>query len=97
MQQNMITEDNWNYCHYVSGNLKAIIGLGSSPDAPDDGLIYYVTVLDEHNNELLQEEFSVSSDACHFINNKYSTLWEFNNMTQDTNSSDSGCSTCIAH
>jgi hypothetical protein len=97
MNNSMITPENWNHCHYTSNNLKAIISLGASPEILDNTFFYFVSVLDEHNNELLQDEFLSSDAACQFINRKYSTIWNLNDMSVDNKSSDSGCSTCVAH
>jgi hypothetical protein len=96
MDFNTVTAENWNFCQYKSDELKAFISLGASPDILDNKFTYFVTVLDEHNNELQQDEFDDINAACHFINNKYSQIWDFNNLSVKE-SSGSGCGSCVAH
>lgn len=93
---NRITTQNWNHTHYNSNNLKAIVSIGASPEIPEKDFIYFVTVIDENNNELLQEEFMTDEKACSYINTKYQNIWDFIDLTADK-TSESGCSTCVAH
>lgn len=89
------TDQNWNYAQYTHGPLKAIIGLGASPEILDDSFIYFVSVLDEENNEVHQEEFNELSLACSFINNKYNGIWSFKDLSQPEETG--GCGSCSAH
>lgn len=88
------TPENWNYCQYRNEDLKAIISFGASPDILDDSFQYYITLLDDENNEVFQEEFESLSDACENINLKYSNFWDFTNL--DKAKPEPGCSTCVA-
>lgn len=91
-----ITEDNWNYCNYKSENLKAIISFGADPEDEKMDLLYFVTLLDEENNEIHQKKFTILKDAVDNINTKYHDLWDFEDLG-NKNSSGGGCSTCVAH
>lgn len=90
-----ITPENWTHCSFKNGNLKAVITFGASPDILDDSFVYYVTVLDEDNNEVFQKEFSVIDKACSYINARYSDVWELSDALKSTK--EGGCATCIAH
>lgn len=90
-----ITPENWTFCSFSHENLKAIITFGASPDILDDSFVYYVTVLDDDNNEVYQKEYATIELACEAINNKYSDLWELKDATRPAKAG--GCSTCIAH
>ncbi|MBI99618.1 MAG: hypothetical protein CME67_00180 [Halobacteriovoraceae bacterium] len=90
-----ITPENWTFCSFSHEELKAIITFGASPDILDDSFVYYVTVLDQDNNEVYQKEFFSIEMACDHINAKYSNIWEITDATRPTKSG--GCSTCIAH
>lgn len=89
------TDQNWNYAQFTDGQLKAIIGLGASPEILDDSFIYFVSVLDEDNNEIHQEEFNQVEMACDYINEKYSGIWSFNDLSKPEETG--GCSSCSAH
>ncbi len=95
IQINRFNQGNWNSCQYTNQGLKAIISLGASPGILDSEFYYYVTVLDEENNEMFQEEFPDIDAACNSINNKYADLWDFIDLSQ--NQSTSGCGSCTAH
>jgi hypothetical protein len=75
--------------------MRAFISFGASADILDDSFIYMTTVLDEDNNEILQEDFATVDDACHFINSKYSDLWDF--VDARSTIKEGGCSSCSAH
>ncbi|MEX0798614.1 MAG: hypothetical protein WEB87_01110 [Bacteriovoracaceae bacterium] len=90
-----ITSENWTHCSYAHGNLKAMITFGGSPDILEYTFIYYVTVLDQDNNEVFQKEFQSLDDACRHINIKYSNMWKLENAIKPKKAG--GCSTCIAH
>lgn len=72
-----------------------MISFGASPDILDDSFIYYVTVLDDDNNEVFQTEFDSIEKACEYINSRYNTLWSLDNALKPKK--EGGCSTCIAH
>lgn len=95
MESNTINTDNWSFCHYKAKNLKALITFGASPSILDDSFQYYTTVLDEEHNEVFQAEFNDLQEACNYINNKYSDIWNFTDSR--VKKSADGCSTCVAH
>ena len=95
MTSQVITEQNWTFCHYKANSLKAFISFGASPDILDDSFLYMSTVLDQDQNEVFQREFNNVNDACHFINNKYSDIWDF--IDARSKKSEGGCSSCAAH
>ena len=90
-----ITPENWTHCSFSNGNLKALITFGASPDILDDTFIYYVTVLDDENNEVFQAEFPSIDQACDYINRRYGKLWSATDAIKPKK--EGGCSTCIAH
>lgn len=90
-----ITPQNWTHCSFSHENLRAMITFGASPDILDDSFVYYVTVLDEDNNEVFQKEFETIGLACDYINSKYTDLWEMTDAL--TPKKEGGCSTCVAH
>jgi hypothetical protein len=89
------TNQNWNYAQFTDGSLKAIIGLGASPEILDDSFIYFVSVLDEDNNEIHQAEFNQVETACDYVNEKYSGIWSFNDLSKSEETG--GCGSCSAH
>jgi hypothetical protein len=95
MANTMINADNWTYTHYKATDMKAFISFGASADILDDSFIYMTTILDSENNEIFQKDFSTVDDACHFINNKYSNLWDF--VDARSTKKEGGCSSCTAH
>ena len=93
---NYITPLNWNHCHYESRNLRALVSIGALPINNDVSIQYYVTVIDENENDLFQTDFKSCEAACEYINKKYSSIWNLNDLSV-SKSSESGCSTCVAH
>lgn len=89
-----ITSENWTHCSFTHENLKAMITFGASPDNLES-FTYYVTVLDQDNNEVFQKEFTSLDDACDHMNQKYLNLWKYENALKPKKAG--GCSTCIAH
>lgn len=100
MTQTRLTPSNWNHCHYEQDGNWAIISLGSNPDKietdPENPFSYFVTLIDQDQKELFQEEFDFLEDACNQINDKYSDYWKFVDKSAAAPSS-GGCSTCVAH
>lgn len=90
-----ITSENWTHCTFSHENLKALITFGASPEAAEDMFVYYVTVLDDGNNELFQREFKSLKAACGYINKKYRSIWTLSDALKPKK--EGGCSTCIAH
>lgn len=96
MEKNLINSYNWSYCHYAASNQKAIISFGADPDLSEDTFLYFVTVIDNDNNETFQMQFRDLLPACNYINKRFNKIWNFVDATQKQKS-DGGCSTCIAH
>ena len=96
MTKNIINSDNWTFCHYASKDTKAVITIGASPELEQDLFEYFVTVIDEDNNEVFQKEFLKLDSACTYINARYKDMWEFIDATAQVKK-DGGCSTCVAH
>lgn len=96
MIKNLVNSDNWTFCHYASKQNKAVITFGASPNMEEDEFEYFVTVIDEDNNELFQKEFTKLSVACSYINTRYKDIWTFVDATAK-DSKEGGCSTCVAH
>lgn len=88
-----VTNENWSYCRYEKGVFMAIISFGASPESTqEDRLEYYVTVLENEEQEVFQKGFESLGEACLYLNDNYSD-WSFNDQTAKK----SGCSTCAAH
>lgn len=96
MIKNLINSDNWTFCHYASKDAKAVITIGSSPELEEDQFEYFVTVIDEDNNEIFQKDFLKLEVACAYINQRYKDMWNFVDATAKVKQ-DGGCSTCVAH
>ena len=85
--------ENWTFCRYEMGNMLAMITFGACPESLlEDRLEYYVTVLEDEEKEVFQEQFVTLAEACVFLNEKYGD-WTF----EDQTATKSGCSTCAAH
>ncbi len=91
----MVTVNNWNYSYFENGEHRAIVSFGASPELLDDEFVYYVTVLDQDDNEIYQQEFTEVANACTFMNQKYGDFWDFKDMSQKNTSG--GCGSCVAH
>ncbi|MGE3610826.1 MAG: hypothetical protein AB7I27_14640 [Bacteriovoracaceae bacterium] len=88
-----INTENWTYCRFKSGNFMAFISFGANPESiKEDQLEYFVTVLENEEKEVFQQEFDNLSMACLFLNQRYGD-WSFEDQTAPK----SGCSTCAAH
>ncbi len=91
--EQLFTPNNWNYSQFKNSELKAIISLGCDPDILGTRFSYFVTVLDEDDNEIFQEEFTSIEKACLAMNKKYSGIWEYIDLSKPTG----GCDSCSAH
>jgi hypothetical protein len=88
-----VTVENWSYCRYENKNFMALITFGADPEAVlEDRLEYFVTVLEDEDKEVYQENFDSLGEACMFLNEKYGD-WTFTDQIAPK----SGCSTCAAH
>ena len=87
-----MTSSNWNYCHYTTGPLKAMISFGG--DQLQDTLYWMTVLLDKEgeSKEIFQEEFTDLNQAVTDTNTKYGH-WDFINTAQ-TNESEGGCGSC---
>lgn len=95
MSVQTILEQNWNYTYFEHNNLKAMIGIASNLESLNGDLVYTASVLDNERNELFNREFKEINSACHYLNQKYSGVWEFKSLEKPVSSG--GCSTCVAH
>lgn len=88
-----VNSENWNYCRYQQGNMLAMISFGASPESlKEDRLEYYVTVLEDEEKEIFQQQFNSLAQACVYLNQHYGD-WPF----EDQTAIKSGCSSCAAH
>lgn len=88
-----VNTQNWTYCRYQSGPFMAFISFGADPEGiSQDSFDYYVTVLENEENEVFQKKFIDLTEACLYLNNAY-TDWSF----EDQSAKKSGCSSCAAH
>lgn len=99
MEKNIyINDSNWSYLHYQNDRIRAFISLGAKPNESDDKNndqvieCFFATVTDPDYQEIFQKEFSLLSEACDYLNERYAH-WTL----QDRRISASGCSTCHAH
>lgn len=89
----MLTESNWNSAIYAHNGLKAIISTGHDFTYSSE-ILYYASVMDENHNDIFQRSFEKLSDACRYLNNKYSLIWEFKPLNPKKTG---GCDSCVAH
>lgn len=88
-----VNNENWTYCRYLQGQFMSMITFGADPESvKEDRLEYYVTVLENEEKEVFQQQFESLSEACLFINQNYAD-WSF----EDQSVKKEGCSTCAAH
>lgn len=88
-----INIENWTYSRYEQGEFIALVTFGADPESiAANSLEYYVTVLENAENEVFQEKFTKLADACMFLNANYGD-WNFADQTVTK----SGCGTCAAH
>ncbi len=87
--------NNWNQVHYTNGKLRALLGMGATPSVNGADIHYSLVVLDEHNNEIHQEDIPTLEQACSEINRRYLGQWELKNSEEKK--SGSGCGSCVAH
>ena len=90
-----VTTDNWTHTQYVLDNLRALISLGASWEKPAE-LIYLVTLLDENDQEVFQQEFKTLESACDYINKRYQDEWPIVDLMAPA-SKEGGCASCVAH
>jgi hypothetical protein len=95
MAKTLINADNWTYTHYKAADMKAFISFGAPADLVDDSFIYMTTILDNENNEIFQKDFNQIDEACHFINSRYSEIWDF--VDARATKKEGGCDSCAAH
>lgn len=96
-----ITPENWTFCHYsrpgADSSKRAMITFGAVPDILEDKFVYYLTVMDQDDELLYQEEFYDLSQACHALNAKYQDLWDLVDATKKSSKGAGGCDSCVAH
>lgn len=91
--------NNWNFCQYQHEDKKAIISFGAenlSDSTEELKFCYFITVLDEDNNQLFQQRYHDLEKACLEINEKYENFWKFVDLEHELTSK-TGCSSCQAH
>ena len=90
------TIENWNTSQYINDNRKVIISLICDPEQEMDHIFYAITMLDEDNNEIFQQEFSSLDKACEEVNKKYAEFWDYYDLSKTVIPS-GGCGSCVAH
>lgn len=90
-----VTPENWTHTQYVLDNLRAIISFGASWDRPND-LLYYVTLLDQDDQEIFQQQFEDLASACDYINQRYQNEWPIVDLMAPSKK-EGGCASCVAH
>ena len=56
----LLTLENWSHGQYIKDEMRAIISCGASYD---NQLEYYITVLDENDDEVFQQKFNSLESA----------------------------------
>ncbi|MDH4468423.1 MAG: hypothetical protein QE271_10215 [Bacteriovoracaceae bacterium] len=100
-----INQDNWTYCQFRQGDLRAVINLGADFDSEESEprTIYIVNVLNEHHRAIREDEFGSLEEAVQHINHTYKNVWPFENQLKTVNvgkeddGHGGGCSSCQAH
>lgn len=91
--QSIVTPDNWTFCRFESSGFRAFISFGADPETLAQGrYLYFLTVTEGEDKEVLQETFSSLSAACLSLNQRYSG-WNFIDQTAGKE----GCGSCEAH
>lgn len=90
------TIKNWNTSQYINENRKVIISLICDPKHEDVQISYAITMLDQDNNEIFQQEYNTLDAACDNINQKYAEFWEYYDLSKTAIPS-GGCGSCVAH
>jgi hypothetical protein len=89
---NIITPDNWTFCHFKTVELKAFISMSGAPSLGHEVQVnYVVTLTDLEHQELFQSEFNDLSSAVSCLNDRYGH-WEF--FDAENPPETDGCSTC---
>lgn len=95
-----ITTDNWSHTQYNYEGLRAFISFGAHWDFEkyeSSEIIYFVTVLDEEENEVFQSQFQTLELACEYINERYQNEWPIIDLNNPPNQKEGGCASCVAH
>ena len=88
-----INLENWTYTRFENGPYRAFLSFGADPESlSSDGFLYFVTVMDGEEIEVMQKTFETLTSACLYANENYGD-W----MWVDLTAKKEGCSTCIAH
>jgi len=96
-----IHENNWNFCHLISGELHAFLSFGAQINAQNECQeLYYLNLtqgFSEDAPNLSQQCFNQLSVALKELNQRYQhfDLWDMN--SQSSGPGEGGCSTCQAH
>lgn len=92
-----ITPDNWTFCHYTTGALKAQLHMGA--DLIHDQQyqeLFFLNILSSSGELVLQKNFEDLECGLDFINRQFSH-WIFVDETRSPSDSSSGCGSCVAH
>ena len=92
-----ITHDNWNYCFYQNGPLKAYISLCAQLNGDDVTESYNVIVTNTTSQmDVFQQEFQDLDATLKKINSHYSH-WTYMDPTNPSEKEGGSCSNCSAH
>jgi hypothetical protein len=92
-----INHENWTYTQYTFDNLRAIISLGAELEGEDTSFCYFVTVLDDEEQEVFQQQFTSLDLACDYINKRYRGQWTYVDSNNPPTEKSGSCATCVAH
>lgn len=92
MRPKRVIMENWNYCHYQSGKMKAFVSYLATPNGDDIIESYAVTTRNDNSFDVFSQEFPELYMAVEHLNTRYGH-WDF----VDTSTKDGGCDSCSAH
>lgn len=91
----MINQENWTYCHYELGAIRAQVTFGGEPTVEGDMQpLYFCSILDSDHQEIAQKSFPDLDGAMGEIN-QHCEKWTF--VDAFIKPQGSGCSSCVAH
>ena len=90
-EERIVSDANWGHVCYQCGELRAMVSTGGMW-LNGHKTIYYVSVLNNNNEDIYQSEFGSLDEALGHINQRYAN-WDFVDLTEKKGA----CGSCTAH
>ncbi|MBT3982605.1 MAG: hypothetical protein HOE90_14700 [Bacteriovoracaceae bacterium] len=93
MEDKKLSTENYNYCYYQLGELKAFVSMGAEAEMVESGpnWLYFSTLAQVEGLDLNQSTFKALEDALAYTNQKFKD-WNFIDLADV--SDQGGCSSC---